>query len=104
MGVLHQAHERQVVQRLDQMHIEQLAQLFGHRAQDVGIEMHRVDDLDIRPLGQVTQGLADVQEAFAEVLPAVAGHQQQLASGLQERELLVQFATQPGIVIDAPGR
>ena len=101
MGALHQAHERQVIQGLDQVHIGQVAQMLRHRPKNIGVQMHRVNDLDIAALRQLTQGFTDIEEAVAEIFPTMPGDQQDLAVGLQEGKLLVQTGTQFGILFDA---
>ncbi len=101
MGALHQAHERQVVQRFDQVHVGQIAQVLGHRPKYIGIQVHRVNDLYVVASGQLAQRLADVQEAVAEVLATMTGDHQYPALGHQERKLAIKCMAQLAIAVDS---
>ena len=73
----HQVDERQVVQRVDQVDRRMRAeQARGHSA-DVRVQMHRIDDLHIPVRRQLQQPLGDTIEAAGEILPPVAGDQDQ---------------------------
>ncbi|KPW52018.1 hypothetical protein ALO86_100988 [Pseudomonas syringae pv. berberidis] len=101
VGTLHQAHERQVVQRLDQVHVGQFAQVLGHRPQHIGVQVYRIDNLHIVAFGQLGQRLADIQEAIAEILATMPCDHQNLALRHQKRELAIKCVAQLAVAVDS---
>lgn len=61
------------------MHTRQIREQLLHRAAYIWVEMHRINDIDIRTLGQFGQRFADVREAITEIFAAMASHQQDTA-------------------------
>ena len=60
-----------------------------NRALHLGIQVDRVDDVDIRALlRQIMEGPADIFKARPEILPAVAGHQNQTLAVQMQAEVL----------------
>ena len=83
-GFLHQIDELQVLQRLNEEEVAVLGEVFAEHFVDglahVGVEVHRIDEIDLGVfLAKVFHRRDHRDEAFAEVLSAVAGDEDELA-------------------------
>src|SRR3546814_284824 len=66
-----------------------------HRLANVGVEVDRIDDVDVRETCRdFAQGLADPLEAFAEALPPMTGDQYQAPLAEIERKRTCDLRTQ----------
>src|SRR4051812_719838 len=81
MGALHQLRERLVRKRIDEVNARMAGQNAGSRFANVGIQMNRVDDLDIEvAIGDGTNCQEDLFERFALIFTAVSGDEDGLES------------------------
>src|SRR3546814_20387578 len=66
-----------------------------HRLANVGVEVDRIDDVDVRETCRdFAQGLADPLEAFAEALPPMTGDHYQAPLAENERKRTCDIRTQ----------
>ena len=102
VGPLHQADEGEIFQRFDEKHVPGLtagaAEHLVHGAPHVGVEVEGVDKVDRRVAqGQIAQGVADVQEALAEVFAAVARDEHEAAVPRVEARRVVARGAELGV-------
>lgn len=84
-GLLHEADERQVFERFDEVHVAEAGKVVAEHFVDgtphVGVEVHGVDEVDFGvPLGEAFDGAAHGEEAVAEVFAAVSGDEHEAAA------------------------
>ena len=84
-GLLHEADERQVFERLDEVHVAEVGEVVAKHFVDgpphVGVEVHGVDEVDFGiALCEVFDGAAHGEEAVAEVFAAVSGDEHETAT------------------------
>ncbi|MND78928.1 hypothetical protein D3C80_706490 [compost metagenome] len=103
VALLHQVDERQIILRLDQVHVVEPLEVAIDRLLHIGVEVHRIDDLHVIPLGQHRQRLADALETITMVLTAVAGYQDQLLALVKEGEAGSQLYFHAHVLVDAMG-
>lgn len=87
-GFFHEEDERQVFEGLDEVHVAEVVEAFAEHFVDgaahVGIEVHRVDEVDVGIfLCQALDGAAHADEAVAEVFAAVAGDEHEASAVFQ---------------------
>ena len=87
MRAAHQPDEMLIVLRRHQVNVRLVRQHAIHRCLDLRIQVHRVDKLHIGVAqGKVGEGLADVAETIAEILPPMAGDQHHPPIVIQHRQ------------------
>ena len=102
-AAVHQVDERQVVLRLDEVDIANLAQQAAHRLLYLRVQVHRIDHVQLRMLaGNACQRGADALEAGAEVLAPVPGHQHHAPGRVEKGEALGQALAQLRVAANAP--
>ncbi len=102
MAAPHEIDEREIIQRRDEMDVGLARQAGDGPARAHWIEMDRIDDLHVLARRDAGHCLANGDEAGAEILAAVAGHQNEPARRIEEGELRVQRAADRRIGIDPP--
>lgn len=86
VALVHEVHKGLVVQRCNQVHSGVIRQDAVYRFLHLGVQVHRVNDLHVSPVGQRAQGLADVFKALPKVFAAVSGDEDGLFLGVYELE------------------
>ncbi len=82
------------------MNVRATAEQPEYRLADIGIQMHRIDDLQGFIAGQVGQRRAYLREAGAEIFAAVTGDEQQRAAVVQERKARVERRLKQWVLVD----
>ena len=86
VGLTHQIYKGNIVERFDEAHVGQAAEPPSHRFLHIGIEMHRIDDLDVGPLRHASQRRTDTLKTIAEALPSMRRHHNQLLCRIERRQ------------------
>jgi len=99
VGPRHEIDEGQVVQRLDQENILEVAEQPRHRFADVRVQVHGIHEILVRELFRGGgNGLADTLESSTKALTPVACNQDYATVGLQVGETSREVLLQGGIV------
>lgn len=96
-GFLHEVDKLEVLERLDEVEVvvcgEVVAEYLVDRSADVGVEVHRVDEVHVREcFGEVLHRSDHGDEAVAEVFAAMAGDEDEFAAIAEAGDVVARSA------------
>jgi hypothetical protein len=102
LGADHQVDKRHVIQRVQQENAGLTSLDLPHQPAHFWIGMDGVDNLHVTACGDVQNGLAHAIDAALEILPTMAGHQDQAFGPVEKIELWFESGREITIALQTP--